>query len=555
MIKHISSKVLIVLSFVLILFQMNSCLDPEWDFGRLSDEVVISPGFAAPLVYGSFTINDIIEEAGEGNEYITQDEDSLLYISFEEELMSYDATDLFEFQDQEFFEVFLQSDFVILPEWLGLPINDTITFGKRQNGEFLIDEDQSLDSVVLKSVDIVFDVESTFKHEGILFISSDSIIDKDGNHFRESVKISDASGDFSYRKVINISDYTLYLDNSQPGKTILPLYFELGLINSGALIFPSDGCDISMTMENAEFYSAFGYFGEHDLLVSDGEFKLEMFDSDDYAADNLLFADPIIHFNIVNSYGVPAVVDISKLQTYSRLNEVFTTINFDAGVNPFTINAPLNPGDTARTTFEISNENCNLGEALATVPALFFYEFDATTNPGGDGSAVNFVTDSSNMLVDLEIILPLWAGIGGFSVESREEFDFEDMFGEDTDIIDYFRLTLDVENEFPTNIDMQVYFQDADENTLDSLFSDEAFLISPQVNADDVVVNPEVQSKEVEFTKDKIGRIQNAKFALVTAKISTPGANDGEYVKFFSNYSLDYKLKVKTNLTVNSRDF
>ena len=115
------------------------------------------------------------------------------------------------------------------------------------------------------------------------------------------------------------------------------------------------------------------------------------------------------------------------------------------GINPFSIAAPgLNQiGEVVETEIEIYKDNCNIIEAMKTQPESIGFIANATTNPSGMGS--NFATDSSDLKVGFEILLPLWVKAEGFTLRDTLEWNFEDEFGEDTDIISYLRLTLDAE--------------------------------------------------------------------------------------------------------------
>ncbi len=134
-----------------------------------------------------------------------------------------------------------------------------------------------------------------------------------------------------------------------PTRPLLPLVFDLQLINSGNPVLATESCDITMSLSNISFSSVYGYLGDYDVLVSSGEVPIDIF-SDSLRGGTLLFADPRITLDVDNSYGMPMQVELSNVSAYSKIKDVTTDIAFN-GVNPFLIGAPdiSHIGDTVNT--------------------------------------------------------------------------------------------------------------------------------------------------------------------------------------------------------------
>ncbi|MGC9343924.1 MAG: hypothetical protein ACP5E3_14565, partial [Bacteroidales bacterium] len=296
------AAIFITTSFIL----MSSCLDPKWDFERVSDEVVLTPGIAAPLFYGNLELGDMVDLIDITNS-VKRFDDSLLYISYATGLISFPANEIVPIPNQTFLEFFIDSDIALAPEWIGSDVNDTVSFRKNRDGVFIFENNERIDSIHVKTMDLVIDVRSTFKHTGILTITSESIL-IDGEPFQDVVQISDASGNFTYSRTIPIDGHTVILDNSNPDTTFLPLTFDLDLINSGNPVLATESCDISMTFVDPEFHAVFGYIGDYNLISANGSVELDIFDLDDFKG-TLLFADPRFTLDITNSYGLPVEVD------------------------------------------------------------------------------------------------------------------------------------------------------------------------------------------------------------------------------------------------------
>jgi len=525
----------------------------HYDLNNIDDEIELNPGIAAPLAYGSLTINDILEKA-DSNGYVRQFDDSLLYLTYYEDLMSYPASDIVDIPDQDFLEIFLSPD-INIPEWLISAMGDTVRFTKQKDSQFVTTHNERLDSIHVKTATLNVNVSSSFRQTGILTIHSDHI-KLNGEPFKEVVQISDASGNFSYNADIPLDGTVLYLEQNSQDTTILPITFDLELINSGNAILATESCNITLSFNNISFSSMYGYLGDYNVLMNSGEVQVDLF-SDSLSGGRLLFADPRFSLDVDNSYGIPMQIALSNVSAYSEINDVTTGISFN-GVNPFTIDAPgmSQIGDTVNTRITISKENCNIQDAMATQPKTFTYEVSASTNPGGVPlTDTNFVTDSSDLKVGFEVILPVWISADGFSLEDTLDFDFSDQFGSDVDMIDYLRLTLDAVNGIPMKVNMQMYFADSTYQVVDSLFHDNDLLLAGALlDSNEKVSEASENTKAVEFTIARLEALKPVKYAFIRARVNTKDASQGKYVKFYSYYTVDFKLKVKANLTLNSKD-
>jgi hypothetical protein len=429
----------------------------------------------------------------------------------------------------------------------------TIEFTKEKNGEFVFDNNERIDSIHVRTATLSIHVTSSFKHTGVLNITCDNIL-FNGEPFSEQIAISDLSGNFDQTVNISLDGHKVYLDNSTPGVTYLPLEFELELTNSGNPILTTESCDISMQFKNISFSSVYGYMGDYELLQTSGSLRVDIF-NDDLMGGSILFADPRFRLYASNSYGVPVQITLSDVSTYSVIEDVTTNIVFN-GVNPFLIQAPdfEQIGDTVNTIFDINKTNCNIDAALQTSPRDFNYKVRAITNPSGPGAGDNFVTDSSELKLDIEVVLPLELNAGGFALEDTLEFNFEEELGDVADLLEYLRITLEATNGLPLNVDMQMIFANQSYAPLDSLFTNDNFLISANLGANGRVTEPNTKSKSAEFTKTKIDAIRGTKYLLIRATANTKDWDQNKYVKFYSDYLVGFKIKMKAELNVNSKE-
>jgi hypothetical protein len=540
-----------------VLIFLNSCMEDYWDFNKIDDEIELNTWLAAPIVYGSVNIQDLLNEIDNSSDYVREFDDNLLYIAFSNQLLSYTADELVSLPNQQFFQLYLESD-INIPAWSMSSMDDTISFPKQKNGEFNFNNNEKIDSIYLKTTTVNVHVESTFKHEGYLIIKSDNIIEPDGSSFEREFLAGNTAGNFSTDIAFPIDGSKIYLDNiTDPLKTFLPLDIELRLINSGNAIQSGDRCDITMVFDDITFSSVYGYLGEFETLMSDGEVTIDLFE-EELEGGNILFTDPRFALNFKNSYGLPVEIELSDLSTYSKINDVTTPLTF-TGVNPFFIDSPtLNQvGEAVDTSYEINNDNSNIDLALKTLPNKFNYKIRAATNPLGPTGRDNFVTDSSKMEADIEVILPLYVRAGGFSVNDTSEFDLEQELGEEIDFLEYFRLTLEATNGMPLGVNMQIIFTDENYSPIDSVFLDDDLVLeAASLDAEDKVLSPVKKTKSAVFDHDRIQAIKPTKYIIITAKINTTNyqTDPDQFVKFYSYYTLDFNVRARAGARINTRE-
>ncbi len=545
----------LTLVFVLfaILLVASSCFDSNYDLKNISDEIELTPGISVPLAFGSLTLNDIINEIDSGDFVRQFEDDSLLYILYEENLISYNASDVVSVPDQNFLQFFIDSD-VAFATLLPVGVGDTAFFEKEKNGEFVFANGEKIDSMKLHSLKMNIEVNSSFHHTGILIIYSDNII-VDGIPFRKLIQISSTTGDFSYTLDSTYTNVNLILDNTDPDTTVLPLKFDLYLINSGAPVLPGEKCDISMSFNDNKFASVFGYLGEYDLLVNSGQIDVSIF-NERVQGGNLFFADPRLALTVNNSYGIPVQIELTNTNVSSSINGSTIPVTF-TGVNPFDIAAPTisQIGESIYSEVPINKDNSNIVEAMESSPNHLNYTATAKTNALGIAGPYNFITDSSTMDLGVQIVLPLYIKAEGFALEDTIDFDFEKELGEDLDMVEYMRLTMETDNGLPVETNLQVYFANASYVKLDSMFRDDDVLLEPaSVGPNGKVSEPANLIKRVSYNKADIEKLKATKYAFVRASINTPVSGDG-YFRFYSYYGIDFKLSAKADFRINSNDF
>jgi hypothetical protein len=533
----------------------------EYDFSKLDDEIEITAGLLTPIAYGSLTFEDIISEF-DSSSFITSDADGLLMITYEDSLISFIADDILEIPSQDFIEFFIQSDFTIPP---GFGTGDTIKLTRTKKFPFSFSQGEQLDSMILDEGDMIFDITSQFQHEGEIVITCPNIR-LNNIPFEQTIVIDDASGNFSYNTPFNLDGYTIYLNDSVgTDEKFIPVDFYVELVNSGAGISPTDSINITATLDNMDFDVIFGYIGDYELLSEPGEVDLGFFENT--LEGYIRFEEPQINFNITNSFGVPAAVEISRFTGFKSATDSIE-MEFEAGFSPFgyaypTLNDYINADIYKDTTISIHKDNSNVSDFLAFLPSNLKYNISAQSNPDLPGFNVdssNFISDDSRIDVDFEFVLPLYFAADSFALEDTIDLDLTDI-EEDADFIERVNIALEVFNGLPLDIDFQLYFLDENYDPVDTLFSDDD---RPVISAGQVdpatgeVIAPGVKPPvNVIYTNDDINRLNTVKYGRIRAGLKTPSDanNDLIAVKFLTGYKVDFNLSMGIDVRANSNDF
>jgi hypothetical protein len=550
--NHLKHLGIFKLGIVLVVvFLFSRCMHDEYEFDKLSDEMEINMGLLTPLAYGSLSLNDIISEF-DSTSYISTYEEGLLFITYEDSLLSFIAEDLLEVPDQDFFEYFIESD-IDVPAYIDW--GDTVIIERRENFSFTFSNNEKLDSIYIESANLNIDVNSTFKHTGKVILSSQFIRNNQGEPFTDTIPISDPSGTFAVSKIIPLDNYVIELnDTTASDTTYLPFDFKLILYNSGNGIDSGDQVEIASTLTDLTFSAIFGYIGNYDLITEVGEIDLGFFETltDGY----IEFKNPQINFNISNSYGLPAEIDIQRLTGFDSEGDS-VNLTFDPVVNPFRYAYPKLDefGQTKDTVISINGNNSSISEFLAFMPNRLEYNMLATSNPDGPDENYNFVSKDSRIDVGLEFILPLWFKANNIALQDTIDMDLSDI-NEDAEMVEKLNIILQVFNGLPLDIDFQIYFLDELYAPVDTLFDagSQPIIAAGQIDSDNKVAYPTKKISVIEYLKPDIDNLENVKYAAIKAVLKTTGFEDDIAVKFYDYYTVDFNLSIDIEATINTND-
>jgi len=475
-------------------------------------------------------------------------EDGLIYVAYSDTLVEVRVDTLDLLLNQLFQETYFSPEIGNDPIFIGSAVGDTIHFLKSKYFSFQAEGENRLDSIVFKGGQMIQEVTSTFQHTGFLTISSNYIRDPGGSLYSKTVVIDDPSGNFTWSDTQDLDGFFMQTDK-QGDSVVFRLDYDLAIINSGNPIFPGDYCDITNSFLDLGFYSIYGFVDVSDVVSDSGVIDIPIY-SDFPELSHLKLADPRINIFTESSLGIPFELTLDSVIA-SADDGSSETLEFYSGY-PFEIPAPTIDmiGETAYGEFYINNQTSNFRDLLNIAPSTLSYKVQGGI---GSGSDYHFLLDTSRFMAEAEFLLPLDLAFTEYTLEDTIEFAPGDG-GIDTTLLQDLVVKVNSINQLPIELGLQIYLMDGSYVVLDSIFDGlPVFLSSSEVDGQGRLLQAGEDTNSISFPADKIGKLEETQFVMVKARMVT--AESGiPYVKFYSDYSLDYTISFYANLRINTRE-
>jgi hypothetical protein len=544
MVKGQKIYVFLMLSGVLL---FNSCQKEQFQLDKLSDEIEVYTDLVAPLVYGSLTMSDLVAEF-DSTGTIGEFEDRLLYLAYSDTLYEVRLDTVDVLVDGFYTQIYIDTEISDDPVFIGSNVGDTTHFIKSKYFGFTTEGDNRMDSIYFKGGDLLTEVESTFRHAGYLTISSPYIRDRDGNPYSYQVNISDAGGNYSWSESESLDGYFMKTDQ-QGDSSIFRMDYDFALINSGNPVLPWNTCEIKSSFLDMGFYELYGFVDPNEVVMERGVLDIPIY-PDFPELVQLKVADPRINIFTENSMGIPFQLTLDSIIGTAD-NGATETLSIVQG-HPFIIPAPDIDmvGETAYGDFYINNQTSNIKDLFNIAPRTLSYRLSGSA---GSQHQEHFLLDTSRFMAELEFLLPLDLAFTKYSLSGTLEFTIAED-GIDTSKVKEVVIKLSTVNTLPLDLGLQVYMLDSSNMILDSLFSGEpVFISASEVDNEGKLELASKDSHSVDFPAEKLETLKNVDYLYVKARMVT--AESGiPFVKFYSDYSLDFEISFYAAFRINTRE-
>lgn len=404
---------------MLLALALSACNKEYFEMDRLSTEMELEPKLVAPLVYGSMTIRDVTEKFDSAG-YTGVFGDGLVYVAYRDTLVQALADTLVVIKDQVFHESFLDPEIGEDLVFVGGNIGDTAHFYRTNQLALQLEEDDRIDSVVLKEGMIQLKVTSTFMHDGWVVITSDQIRHPSGETLELTIPITSPDGNFSDSISIDSDHY--HLETFEQGdSSVIQINYHLALINSGNPISPGDYCNITTGLSDIGFYGLYGHIGYRDLVSEGGELEIPIF-QDVPELKALKLKDPRINIFTASSIGVSMELALDSV-TATADEGTSLDLEFSSG-HPFEVPGPdmAHMGETWTGEININRETSNFPDLLNLAPSHLSYGVRGRVLDEGP-DRIHFILDTSRIMLEAEVMVPLDLKITGLALSDTMEFE------------------------------------------------------------------------------------------------------------------------------------
>lgn len=543
-------KILVPLAGVLLLFASGCIRDIEESFNKISDvkQVEWDPTIAAPIVKTRLTIEDFLNQTSTA--FLEIDDDNLIHVVYRGELGSIKASQLAGIPPQNFNGSFGLTQFHINE----LNNNGSVTINASTIFNFDLTSAE-MDSLYMKACALATQLSSDLQHDLSIKLTIPGI-QLNGADYTHTFDLP-YSG--STPSTVSASDNVsgAFFDLTKSGVqnfNQLRAFFDITVNKVGNNpISTSDMVSFNTNMLYNEYTVMYGFITGSDISPNTGDsIEFDLFKGVDSSLRDIDFSigDPRVKVIIENSYGIPINASITDFAVVTTDGDRIVATGYPA---PLPIPTPTRQqiGETVRDSFELNKNNSNIADLVSNVPRRLIYDYDAQVNPPGTTER-NFVTYNSELKVIVDIDVPLDGSGNGFVLNRELPLDSSFQDFEDVEELDEVNLRLYIENDFPVDVDLQIYFKDQDSVIVDSLFVPSQLLLrSPAVDANGIITGPEKYTIDITMDKARFEKIRDAKTGLVTAKLNTTrSGNTYPNVKFLSNYGITVKLGLQARAVV-----
>lgn len=552
-------KVLFVSSSLLILWA--SCTKDYFDGEKLSkaiDNLEWDPEIAAPLVYSSYSIEDLlVGHEDEASAFVEIGSDKLVTLIYENDLVSLKAEDAITIPNQMFNIAYSQP--ISIPSYVG----SAITFNGSQLNAFDAGFGNKLDSIYLKSGLLSISFSSTFQHNVSVNLSIPDAT-KNGIPYSTTVNLNYAgSTPVTQTATLDLTGYILDLTQNGTTYNQLQINYDIDVTGNGNPVNAGDNISVNGSISGLGFSKMFGYIEVDAVSSAPDSVDLGIF-SLAQGVGTFKLVNPSVIFTIKNSIGIPMSCNFSQLQGINTNSGNSYNLATDPDMpSPLPITSPTlaQMGETVTSSFTLDGPG--VSDLINDQPGFIIYAVDAATS--SSAGQQGYVIDTSKFTVNMKVKMPLYGRADIFTIRDTIDFSLEgdsassssssssgssasnDTSGLGIDLVSLTLKTI-IKNGFPIDFSLQGYLLDENNVLMDSLLGSTTLIPSAQVDNSGKATTSGVASIESVYTEARVAKFKDIKKIVIVAKAATLNAATQD-VKIYSDYRLSVKIGLKAKVT------
>ena len=257
----------------------------------------------------------------------------------------------------------------------------------------------------------------------------------------------------------------------------------------------------------------------------------------------LNLSNPKVDLTLINSIGVDGKLKVNRMDAVNTRTGQTVSLNGAITQNPTEVRGPRLPnvGQSVVSKINLNRNNSNISQFISNLPDRVEFDMEVDVNENGNPALKdNFATDFSRLSAYLDIEVPLEGVAEQLLLQDTFNLNLGDAalpqgVSEGT-------LKLVVDNGFPVQAKVQIYFQSESGVVVDSLFEYGGQFVEPGIlNTNGMVQTPGRSVLSSFFTPERLDRLRDdARKAIVRFSISTRPAY--QELKFYTTYGIDFHV-------------
>ena len=524
------------IKIILFIFCIISLFSCRKNIGKASWDIDAD----TPLFNSSLTVNNILADS-----LIQVNADSSLKIVYNNTLYSFSTDSLVDFPDtikQTIFHI----PFTVTAQPGQQILNTTDNKNLDLNGAVVT-------KLIVKSGFISFKFKNTIK-EKILYKYRIPCATKNGIPFEinEMVPAASLSEPVIFSKQTDISGYTIDLTGvNGTSYNVLTSITQASVDVNGhpVEITPNDGFEILVNFDELTIGYAKGFFGTH--LIKSGQ-QTSNFDLFNKITEGTISLEDIhMALSITNGLGVDASAVVHEIKSINSHTGNTVSLNsslIESVININRAQETYNPASPANSSvYEFNLDNSNIKQLVENLPDKLEYSLDVTTDPMGNVSCGNdFIYNPYGFKAALNLEIPLSLIATNLTLTDTLDFNIDEPTGYS---VNSGMLTLIANNGFPFDASAQIFLLDENNFVTDSLITTYNTIYSAPLDSQNKAIGKKKSYIKVPVSGNKLEHLYNTHKIIIVVRFNT--AQQGSYIKIYSDYVIDLILTGDFNLTVN----
>ncbi|MCX7986924.1 MAG: hypothetical protein N2662_08290 [Bacteroidales bacterium] len=532
-----------IFGFSVLIASLVACVEKEYDFNKLSTEIVYDPKLAFTI--GTMTVDlESLLSGYTDSSNIKVADDKTITVSIATNFRSVSAFESLPLPPQSMIVI---PGFVFPPT---MPAGGVVSRDTIINIPVTFFEDAEIDSLLVKILSYSLNGTSTYSSAFSQELTLSLLDMKQGNMvYVENFSVSPFN---NLTNLNNAAGYMLRFRNITAGAGETRLYVRLTLRGSpGTPINPASSLNLTMQINQLDYKLVYGYIGQPYIMDIVDTFFIDFLGRE--FAKNIEWKDPSITLYTTNSYVAPTDFFVQSVKVVSYDNkELMTNPDNSKIQNPKDIAYPTLIGQVAKDSVICDrigySDMYNAIEKEA--PKYIIMHLKSKANPHTKTHG-NIMSDTSSIRSQVVMRLPIKFRSSGFSQTDTMDFELSKLAtgGDSTNsnvkvTMKSMLFRIASSNSMPIDMRLQVYFVDENYQILDSLYKDSAgdnlIIKSGTIDPNTGRVSvPRLWKKDVIFDENQLKKLENTKHVIFRLTgITYDYANTKPYVTFFADDKL-----------------